>query len=66
MAHKPWRDREAEAQLIGKEATRANFEQMAESLLRGAKGYGYNSFKIELGKRVIVRALSEASGEERP
>ena len=29
---------------------------------RGAKGYGHNTFKIELARRAIVRALEEAAG----
>ena len=38
-------------------------------MLKPAKGYGDNTFKIELAKRVIVRALAEATGldaEPRP
>jgi xanthine dehydrogenase YagS FAD-binding subunit len=65
VAHKPWRDPQAEATLRGKEATRENFRAAAEALLKGAKGFGHNDFKIELGKRAIVRALTRASaGEE--
>jgi xanthine dehydrogenase YagS FAD-binding subunit len=65
VAHKPWRDPQAEATLRGKEATRENFRATAEALLKGAKGFGHNDFKIELGKRAIVRALTRASaGEE--
>lgn len=64
VAHKPWRKPEAEQLLIGKEATVENFWPVAESLLEGAKGYGHNTFKIELGKRAVVRALSRAAGIE--
>jgi xanthine dehydrogenase YagS FAD-binding subunit len=65
VAHKPWRYPLAEATLRGKEATRENFRAAAEALLKGAKGFGHNDFKIELGKRAIVRALTRASaGEE--
>jgi xanthine dehydrogenase YagS FAD-binding subunit len=49
VAHKPWRDPQAEATLRGKEATRENFRAAAEALLKGAKGFGHNDFKIELG-----------------
>ena len=31
------------------------------SLLRDAKGFGHNTFKIELARRAIVRALSQAA-----
>src|SRR5262252_6721502 len=45
VAHKPWRDIAAEAAL----------------LLRDARGYAHNSFKIELARRGIVRALTQAA-----
>ncbi|MDN3234663.1 xanthine dehydrogenase family protein subunit M [Pseudomonas luteola] len=61
VAHKPWRKPEAEALLAGKPATEENFRAAAESLMQGAQGFEHNSFKIELAKRAIVRALSEAA-----
>jgi xanthine dehydrogenase YagS FAD-binding subunit len=61
VAHKPWRDPEAEALLVGQPATRATFERIAEQVLRNAKGHGHNTFKIELAKRTIVRALLQAT-----
>ena len=61
VAHKPWRDRQAEAQLHGQSATRDNFRRVAESLLRDAKGFGHNDFKVELAKRAVVRPLSQAA-----
>jgi xanthine dehydrogenase YagS FAD-binding subunit len=64
VAHKPWRDAEAEALLIGKAPTAEAFEPVARHVLRDAKGYAHNSFKIELARRAIVRALAEASGVE--
>ncbi len=58
VAHKPWRKREAEALLIGQSADQPTiYQSVAEALLEGAKGYGYNTFKIELAKRAVVRAL---------
>ena len=30
-------------------------------MLREAKGFGHNTFKIELARRSIVRALSQAA-----
>ena len=66
VAHKPWRDRQAETLLNGQRATTENFQRAAEALLRDAKGFGHNNFKIELAKRAIVRTLSQAvSGEEK-
>ncbi len=64
VAHKPWRKPEAEALLQGQAATKENFQKAAESLLSGAQGYGYNNFKIELAKRVVVRALRQATEME--
>jgi len=61
VAHKPWRDTEAEAMLNGEEASKENFQKVAEAILRDAKGFGYNDFKIELAKRAVVRALRQAS-----
>ena len=61
VAHKPWRSPEAEALLTGKAATRENFQPVAEALFQGAHGYGHNAFKIELGKRAVVRALQLAA-----
>jgi xanthine dehydrogenase YagS FAD-binding subunit len=61
VAHKPWRDQQAEKLLNGQSANRENFQRVAEALLRDAKGYCHNSFKIELAKRAIVHALSQAA-----
>lgn len=61
VAHKPWRKPEAEALLVGKPATKENFQAAAELLLAGAQGFGHNTFKIELAKRAIIRALGQAA-----
>ena len=61
VAHKPWRNAEAEAALRGKPANEAAFAQAADIVLREAKGFGGNTFKIELARRTIVRALSQAA-----
>ena len=64
VAHKPWRDREAELVLIGRHATHDSFRRAAETLLRGAKGAAHNGFKIELAKRAVVRALTLAASTQ--
>jgi xanthine dehydrogenase YagS FAD-binding subunit len=64
VAHKPWRDGQVEALLHGRPATRENFWIAAEAMLRGARGFGHNDFKIELAKRGVVRALVQAAGAE--
>lgn len=61
VAHKPWRDPDAEGMLRGQAPERPVFERAAEQVLRGAKGYGHNTFKIELARRAIVRALEQAA-----
>ena len=61
VAHKPWRDAAAEAALRGQAADQAAFTQAADLLLRDAKGYAHNSFKIDLARRAIVRALTQAA-----
>jgi len=61
VAHKPWRNREAEALLNGKPATSEHFQEFAEAVMHDARGFGDNTFKIELAKRAIVRALKHAS-----
>jgi xanthine dehydrogenase YagS FAD-binding subunit len=58
VAHKPWRALKAEKQLAGKTAGDQVFRSAAEAELADAKGYKYNSFKIEMAKRAIVRALN--------
>ena len=61
VAHKPWRSQEAEAALAGKPATEESFRRAAEAALRDAKPLAHNAYKVELGKRAIVRALMRAS-----
>jgi len=58
VAHKPWRAEKLEKELAGKKANEKTFRAAAEAELAAAKGYKHNSFKIELAKRAIVRALS--------
>ncbi len=60
VAHKPWRAFEAEKFLAGKAATEANFKAAAEMEMKAAKPLEHNKFKVELGKRAIVRALTQA------
>ncbi len=59
VAHRPWRAERAEAYLAGKPMSAESFRAAAEAELADAHGYEHNAFKIELAKRVIVRALTE-------
>ncbi len=61
VAAKPWRAREAEQLLRGARADVAIFARAAEAVLAAAKPSGDNAFKIELARRVIVRALTLAA-----
>jgi xanthine dehydrogenase YagS FAD-binding subunit len=61
IAPKPWRDRGAESQLEGRPPTPESFLLAAETVLRGARGFGHNDFKIELARRCIMRALAQAA-----
>jgi xanthine dehydrogenase YagS FAD-binding subunit len=60
VAHKPWRSSEAEAVLTGGKADEKTFRQAAEAALKDAKPLKHNAYKVELGKRAIVRALERA------
>ncbi|MGB7922584.1 MAG: xanthine dehydrogenase family protein subunit M [Pyrinomonadaceae bacterium] len=62
VAHKPWRSMEAETALSGRPASEESFRQAAEAALKDAKPLAHNAYKVELGKRAIVRALKRASG----
>jgi xanthine dehydrogenase YagS FAD-binding subunit len=61
VSHKPWRDETAEAELAGEPAGEAAFKQAAGIVLRDAKGLAHNAFKIDLARRAIVRALTQAA-----
>ena len=59
-AHKPWRAAVAEEFLTGKSASAANFEAAADAEMALAKPLEHNAYKVELGRRAIVRALALA------
>ncbi len=61
VAHKPWRDPTAEEALRGQAATQSTFTRAADLLLRDAKGFEHNAFKIDLARRAIIRALTQAA-----
>jgi xanthine dehydrogenase YagS FAD-binding subunit len=61
VAHKPWRDAEAEALLQGRAPTREVFEEAADHVVRLAQPQSQNAFKIELARRAIVRGLTQAA-----
>lgn len=61
VATKPWRAHAAEAALLGQIAGPDAYRVAAEAELAAAKPQKDNGFKIELCKRVIVKALQEAA-----
>ena len=61
VATKPWRAHAAEAVLVGQTAGPDAYRAAAEAELVAAKAQKDNGFKIELCKRVIVKALQEAA-----
>ena len=61
VAHKPWRDPAAEAALRDQTADEAAFMRAADVLLCDAKGFEHNGFKIDLARRAIIRALTQAA-----
>ncbi|SEO69498.1 xanthine dehydrogenase YagS FAD-binding subunit [Methylobacterium sp. ap11] len=61
VAHRPWRNAEAESRLQGKPATEQTFREAADVILAEARPYSHNAFKVELARRAIVRGLSQAA-----
>lgn len=61
VAAKPWRADAAEQMLKGAAPDEASFQQAAQLALAGAKPSGDNAFKIELARRIVVRALTSAA-----
>src|SRR5882672_34638 len=60
IATRPWRAIEAEQILAGRKPTDDAFRDVSEIALEGAIAREHNHFKIELAKRVIVRAFATA------
>jgi xanthine dehydrogenase YagS FAD-binding subunit len=64
VAALPWRAREAEEQLKGKKIDEATLAAAAAAAFATARPREHNAFKIELGKRTLVRALRQAAAME--
>jgi xanthine dehydrogenase YagS FAD-binding subunit len=62
VATKPWRSKEAEAAIVGKRLGDDVFRAAGEAAMKDAKPRRDNAFKMELGKRVVARALALAGG----
>jgi xanthine dehydrogenase YagS FAD-binding subunit len=61
VAPKPWRAQEAEAFLAGKRPSKETFAEAARLALQDARPSGDNAFKIELARRMVLRALTLAA-----
>ena len=62
VAHKPWRNAEAEAALRGQAAERGDVRRRRPtSCCARPRASGTTRFKIDLARRAIVRALSQAA-----
>ena len=64
LAHKPWHNPEVGEVLVGQKPGAALFDKAADVLLRDARGYGENDFKIPLARRTLAAVLAEATGAE--
>jgi xanthine dehydrogenase YagS FAD-binding subunit len=60
----PWRARNAEEKLKGRRLDEASLNAAADSAFEQARPMEHNAFKVELGKRTLVRALREAAAME--
>jgi xanthine dehydrogenase YagS FAD-binding subunit len=60
VAAKPWRARAAEASLAGAAPSEQAFATAADLAVADARPSGDNAFKIELARRIVVRALALA------
>ena len=64
VAHKPWKFTEVEKYLEGKKPNKVNFKAAAEMAMQDAKPFEGNKYKVEMGKKAIVRALTQAFERE--
>src|SRR5947209_15582920 len=64
VATVPWRAKEAEAALKGKAIDAQSTQAAAEAAFGEAHAQAQNPFKIELGKRTLVRALTAVAAME--
>ncbi len=56
---RPWRAEEVESALVGKPANKKTYADAAAAAVKNAVTYKHNSFKVELTKRTLVRALQK-------
>jgi xanthine dehydrogenase YagS FAD-binding subunit len=66
VATKPWRAKEAEAALAGRPIDDTTLKVATAAAFADATPHGHNAFKIELGRRTLMRALKQAAALEIP
>ena len=59
---KPWRAYAAEKALVNQPLNQNTLQAAAKAAVQGAKPQKYNSFKVELTKRTVMRALATVGG----
>lgn len=59
LAHMPWRDPAVEAALIGRVPSTEAFNAAADALLKDARGFGSNDFKLTLARRTLIACLRD-------
>jgi xanthine dehydrogenase YagS FAD-binding subunit len=64
VAAKPWRSHAAETALQGRPVDETSARAAADAAFAGATTHGQNAFRVELGKRTLVRALLQAATME--
>jgi xanthine dehydrogenase YagS FAD-binding subunit len=64
VATVPWRATEAEAALKGRPLDDSTKRAAAEAAFSGARTHEHNAFKVELGKRTLMRAIDQAATME--
>jgi xanthine dehydrogenase YagS FAD-binding subunit len=60
----PWRARAAEEALRGQEINEGSLQAVANTAFAEAKPRDGNAFKVELGRRTLIRALAQAAALE--
>lgn len=65
LAHKPWHDPAVDALLVGEMPSDALFDEAAGLLLREARVWGSNDFKVPLARRTLKAVLRQATETSR-
>ncbi|MEI7032216.1 xanthine dehydrogenase family protein subunit M [Streptomyces pratensis] len=64
VAHRPWRARRAESELLGAQAAPAVFARAMDAELAQARPLRDNAFKVDLARRLALDVLGELTGRQ--